>query len=186
MADTISRPRSQEPFVAEVNAAASRAAAASRTGRSVGARSSFWIALGEVAQGRPGRAGTWLPGMLADTGRRVWRAVLGLASRVRQALGGKPTALPYPESADTEGTPMWAVDALLPAAVLGALGSWAVPGGAWAALATAGVVVLPVAVGILWQSRARAARQRNAALDAYADREIARRARRRRVARSAP
>jgi hypothetical protein len=46
-------------------------------------------------------------------------------------------------------------------------------GGAEALLASA-ALALTVLLGIAWQRRARAARRWNAAVDAYADREIAR------------
>jgi hypothetical protein len=163
-------PRSPELFVAEVNAAASRAAASSHAGRAVGARSSFWIALGEVAAGQPDRAGRPPRGM--------GRAVRNLVSALGRALGsllppradGDATAPLDPE------TRLWAVEALLPLALLGGLWSWP-------ALAVTAGLALPVAVGLVWQSRARAARVRDAALDAYAARELTR-ARRRRVVRA--
>jgi hypothetical protein len=66
-----------------------------------------------------------------------------------------------------------------PAAILatgGALGLWL-----WLArevslqwLLAPAVLILAAAFGIFWQSRARAARRRRAALDAYAEREISR------------
>src|SRR4051812_48836783 len=42
------------------------------------------------------------------------------------------------------------------------------------ALLAAGVLALTSALGVVWQSRARGARRLKAALDAYAEREIAR------------
>jgi hypothetical protein len=46
--------------------------------------------------------------------------------------------------------------------------------GGWPVLLSAVAVVLTAVLGVLWHSHARAARQFNAALDAYARREIVR------------
>jgi hypothetical protein len=182
MADTILSPRTLKQFAAEVNAAASRAAASPHAERAVGPRSSFWIALGEVAHEQAGERGARPPRFLTVLGRRAWRGVVGLASGLRQALARMiPKA---PADGDTDDSPMWAVDALLPTAVLGSSWLWPVAARSWPALVGVAVVALLVVVGGVWQSRVRAARQRNAALDTYAAREIAR-TRRRRVARTA-
>ena len=74
-------------FVAEVNAAASRAASACR-GReaAAGPRSAFWIALGQVAQGQQGGRGLRRGRPLARLGRRAWRVALAVLSGSWHAL----------------------------------------------------------------------------------------------------
>jgi len=74
-------------FVAEVNAAASRAASAYR-GReaAAGPRSAFWIALGQVAQGQPGGSGRRRARPPADPGRRARRVALDVLSGWWRAL----------------------------------------------------------------------------------------------------
>jgi hypothetical protein len=61
-----------------------------------------------------------------------------------------------------------------PAALLGAVGLWfwLAHGGSVAVLPGAAALVLAAILGIVWLSRARAARRFNAAVDAYAEREI--------------
>src|SRR5262249_62059163 len=50
--------------------------------------------------------------------------------------------------------------------------------GSWQALLPAAVLALAAALGLVWLARVRAARRWNAAVDAYAEREIARSLRR--------
>jgi hypothetical protein len=61
-----------------------------------------------------------------------------------------------------------------PAALLGAVGLWfwLAHRGSVAVLPGAAALVLTAILGIVWLSRARAARRFNAAVDAYAEREI--------------
>ena len=73
-------------FVAEVNAAASRAASAYRGPEAAGPRSAFWIALGQVAQGQPGGSGRRRARPLTDLGRRAWRVALDVLSGSWRAL----------------------------------------------------------------------------------------------------
>jgi hypothetical protein len=74
-------------FVAEVNAAASRAASAYRGQEAAaGPRSSFWIALGQVAQGQQGGSGMKQGRLLARLGRRAWRVALAVLSGSWRAL----------------------------------------------------------------------------------------------------
>jgi hypothetical protein len=68
---------------------------------------------------------------------------------------------------------------LWPAALLGvggAVGLWLWPtqGSAVRALPATAVFALTVVLGVLWQYRTRAARRWSAAVDAYAERELAR------------
>ena len=65
--------------------------------------------------------------------------------------------------------------AVLAAAVLLG-GLWLRPadGSAWPALLTAAALAAAAVLGVVWLSRARAARRFHAALNAYAEREIAR------------
>jgi hypothetical protein len=51
---------------------------------------------------------------------------------------------------------------------------WPAQGVSVTVLFTCAALALAVAVGIVWQLRSRAARRRTAALEAYAEREIAR------------
>jgi hypothetical protein len=68
-------------YVAEVNDAASLAAAWSPARQGVAnPRSAFWIAFGQVARGRHGRAGRRWGDIPAGLGRRLWRAALRLTS----------------------------------------------------------------------------------------------------------
>jgi hypothetical protein len=68
-------------FVAEVNDAASLAARSPERQGKAQARSAFWIAFGQVAQGQHGRAGRRRWGNVpASLGRRLWRAALRLTS----------------------------------------------------------------------------------------------------------
>jgi lysophospholipase L1-like esterase len=76
------------------------------------------------------------------------------------------------------GVVVW-LAALCAVAVLGAgiAGEvWLRPaeGGNWQALLPAALLALAAVLGIVWLARARAARRWNAAVDAYAEREIAR------------
>jgi hypothetical protein len=66
------------------------------------------------------------------------------------------------------------VAAVLAAGVLGGLWLRPAEGSAWPALLTAAALAAAAILGVVWLSRARAARRLNAALDAYAEREIAR------------
>jgi hypothetical protein len=75
-----------------------------------------------------------------------------------------------------------------PAALLGVGGAaglwlWRAPGSGLQVLAAAGALALAAVVGMVWETRARAARRWNAALDAYAAQEIVRASRRQRGAR---
>jgi hypothetical protein len=69
---------------------------------------------------------------------------------------------------------------LWPVTFLGAVGLWfwLAHGDGVAVLLGAAALVLTAILGIVWLSRARAARRLNAALDAYAEREINRERRR--------
>src|SRR5438552_5591071 len=62
---------------------------------------------------------------------------------------------------------------VLGAGIVGGLWLQPVDGRGWPALAAAGVVALMAILGIAWQLRARAARRLEAAMDAFADRQIA-------------
>jgi hypothetical protein len=67
-----------------------------------------------------------------------------------------------------------------PVTLLGAFGLWLwlAHGGGMAMLLGAAALVLPATLGVVWLSRARAARRLNAVLHAYAEREIDRERRR--------
>jgi hypothetical protein len=64
--------------------------------------------------------------------------------------------------------------AVLGAGVAGELWLRPAEGGSWQALLPAAILALTAVLGIVWLARARAARRWNAAVDAYAEREIAR------------
>jgi hypothetical protein len=75
-----------------------------------------------------------------------------------------------------------------PAALLGVGGAaglwlWRAPGNGVQVLAAAGALALAAVAGMVWLTRARAARRWKAALDAYAAQEIVRASRRQRGAR---
>lgn len=73
---------------------------------------------------------------------------------------------------------------VLGAGIVGGLWLQPVDGRGWQALAVAMVVALTAVLGIAWQLRARAARRLQAAMDAFAERQIAW-ARQRKVPRTA-
>jgi hypothetical protein len=64
--------------------------------------------------------------------------------------------------------------AVLGAGMVGGLLFWTTAGPGWQAPAEATTLALTTAGGIVWRSRARAARRWSAVLDRYAEREIAR------------
>jgi hypothetical protein len=81
---------------------------------------------------------------------------------------------------------LWAT-ALLIAGLIGGLWLLVAADSARAAMPLAAILASTPAVGIIWQrSRARAKRRLQTALDAYAEREIARAAQRRQRRRAAP
>jgi hypothetical protein len=65
--------------------------------------------------------------------------------------------------------------AAIPAAgIVGGLQLWSADGRGWLALALVAVLALTSVLGIVWQTRARGMRRLRTAMDAYAEREIAR------------
>jgi hypothetical protein len=63
--------------------------------------------------------------------------------------------------------------AVFGAGIAGGHRLWPADGGGWAALVAAAVLALTSVLGIVWQSRVRGTKQWRAALEDYAEREIA-------------
>jgi hypothetical protein len=79
------------------------------------------------------------------------------------------------------GLAVYGFAAALAAGIVGGLQVWPSHGRSGLALPPVAVLVLAAVLGIIWQSRARGTRRWRAALDAYAEREMAKERRRERV-----